>query len=202
MSVKKLLLLFPLYSVFMICNSCKSSKTSTASAKHTNQALFWNQIKSYCGKSFKGTVVEAPDTDTTFRGKELIIHLRSCEENRIRIPFIVGTNRSRTFILKRFEDKLEWKHDHRHNDGKPEEMTMYGGTTTNTGSETMQIFPVDQQSTQLRPAGFAAVWWVEIDPGKSLTYNLRAMGKKLGYVFKFDLTRPVETPLAPWGWTE
>lgn len=115
---------------------------------------------------------------------------------------MLGTNRSRTFVLRRFSNKLEWRHDHRHEDGKPEEMTMYGGFTTNTGSATMQIFPVDQQSTQLRPAGFTAVWWVEIDPGKSLTYNLRGMGKKVGYVFKFDLTNPVETPPAPWGWVD
>lgn len=202
MSVKKLLLLFSFYSSIIICSSCTSSRISTDPQKDTNQALFWSQLKSNCGKSFKGTVVEAPDTDTTFTGKELTIHIHSCEEDRIRIPFIVGTNRSRTFILTRFPNKLEWRHDHRHEDGKPEEMTMYGGSTTNTGSANMQIFPVDQQSVQLRPAGFGAVWWVEIEPGKTLTYNLRRMGAARGYIFKFDLTKPVEAPLAPWGWVE
>jgi len=202
MSIKKLLLLFSFYSSFIICSSCTSSKISTDSAKDTNQAIFWNQMISNCGKSFKGTVVEVPDTDTIFRGKELTIHIRSCEENRIRIPFLVGTNRSRTFILRRFENKLEWKHDHRHEDGKPEELTMYGGSTSNSGSANMQIFPADQQSAQIRPAGIGNVWWVEIEPGKSLTYNVRRVGANRLYSFKFDLTKPVQAPPAPWGWMD
>jgi len=202
MSIQKLLLLFSFYSSFIICSSCTSSKISTASAKDTNQAIFWNQLIANCGKSFKGTVVETPDTDTIFRGKELTIHIRSCEENRIRIPFMVGTNRSRTFILRRFENKLEWKHDHRHEDGKPDEVTMYGGSTNNSGSANMQVFPADQQTTQVIPAGIGNVWWVEIEPGKSLTYNIRRVGTNRLFSFKFDLTKPVAAPLAPWGWMD
>jgi hypothetical protein len=202
MLIKKLLLLFCFYSSCIICSSCTSSKLSAASVKNKNQDIFWDQLRSNCGKAFKGTVVEAPDTDTTFRGKELIIHIRSCEENRIRIPFMVGTNRSRTFVVTRFANKLEWKHDHRHEDGKPDAVTMYGGSTSNSGSANMQVFPADEQSIQINPAMIGNVWWVEIEPGKSLTYNLRRLGTNRLFSVKFDLTKPVEAPVAPWGWLE
>ena len=163
-------------------------------------AVFWSELQKLCGKSFAGTLVSAPENDTDFKGKALVMHVRACDKNRVRIPFFVGEDRSRTWVLTRKKDRILLKHDHRHNDGKPDEITMYGGWTTNRGSATRQVFPADQETVDILPAAATNAWWIDLVPGESYTYNLRRMGTDRFFSIKFDLTKEVETPEAPWGW--
>lgn len=165
-------------------------------------ALFWAELQKLCGKSFGGTLVSAPENDTDFKGKALVMHVRSCEKNRIRIPFFVGEDRSRTWILTRKKDRILLKHDHREKDGTPDEITMYGGWTTNRGSATRQVFPADQETVDILPAAATNAWWIDLVSGESYTYNLRRMGTERFFSIKFDLTKEVKTPEAPWGWKD
>ncbi len=170
-------------------------------AKTVDQsAVFWTELQKLCGKSFGGMLVSAPENDTDFTGKDLVMHVRVCEKNRIRIPFFVGEDRSRTWVLTRKNDRILLKHDHRHKDGKPDEITMYGGWTTNRGSATRQVFPADQETVDILPAAATNAWWIDLVPGESYTYNLRRMGSDRFFSIKFDLTKEIETPEAPWGW--
>jgi len=162
--------------------------------------VFWKELQKLCGKAFQGTVAAAPADDTTFKDKTLIMHLRSCENNRIRIPFVVGENRSRTWVLTLSENRILLKHDHRHEDGTPDKVTMYGGSTTNVGMPTRQMFPADQETVNVIPAAATNVWWIDLIPGEHFSYNLRRMGSERYFSVKFDLRRPVEAPAAPWGW--
>src|SRR5687767_3639159 len=95
--------------------------------------VFWKELQKLCGKAFAGTVAAAPPDDTTFKDKALAMHVRSCEPDRIRIPFFVGDDRSRTWVLTHKGNRIELRHDHRHADGKPDKVTMYGGWTTSAG---------------------------------------------------------------------
>lgn len=165
-----------------------------------NTLLFWNSLKKLCGKAYTGTVVAAPADDTTFKDKELVMHVRSCEENRIRIPFFVGDDKSRTWVLSRKDGKLMLKHDHRHKDGTPDKVTEYGGTTTNKGMATRQVFPADEETFEILPAAAPNVWWIEIVEGQYFSYNLRRMGSDRFFSIKFDITKELKTPEAPWGW--
>ena len=45
----------------------------------------------------------------------------------IRMPFIVGENTSRTWILRKAKGGLALKHDHMQEDGKPDSISNYGG---------------------------------------------------------------------------
>lgn len=166
------------------------------------QEKFWMSLQKICGKAFGGEVIAAPANDTTFKNKKLIIHVRACEDYRIRIPFVVGNDRSRTFILTKSTDKLTWKHDHRHKDGSEDSITMYGGTTANRGSATVQYFPADQHTATILPAAAANVWWIELEEGKYLTYNLRRMGTDRLFSIRFDLSKQIEIPESPWGWKD
>ena len=56
---------------------------------------FWENLQKQCDKSFEGQVTEGADNDA-FRGKKLVMHVRNCNENTIRIPFFVGEDKSRT----------------------------------------------------------------------------------------------------------
>jgi hypothetical protein len=170
-------------------------------------AAFWSNLEKLCGKAFAGTIAEDTSNSPDFAGKSLVMHVRSCEKDRIRIPFFVGDDRSRTWVLTRKGDRLELKHDHRHEDGKPDKVTMYGGTTTNAGEAIRQFFPADEETTRVvappsddAPSAAANIWWIEHVPGRHFSYNLRRLGRGRLFTVKFDLTKEISVPPAPWGW--
>jgi hypothetical protein len=96
---------------------------------------------------------------------------------------------------------IQLKHDHRHADGSEDAVTQYGGKATNTGSASTQFFPSDAFTAGLLPAAVGNVWWISMDE-TSFTYNLRRLGSASLFSVKFDLTQPIETPPAPWGWVD
>ena len=169
-------------------------------AQGSSQETFWTGLQGLCGKAYHGTIIHAPENDTLFAGKEIVMHVRDCKSDRIRIPLIVGDNRSRTWILTRSTESMTLKHDHRHMDGTEDQITLYGGTTSNSGSATMQMFPADQYTADLLPAAATNVWWLELVADSHLTYNLRRMGTDRYFSIRFDLTQEAEVPEAPWGW--
>jgi hypothetical protein len=178
------------------------SQALFAQAKPTPGAdTFWAELQKLCGKAFAGTVAAAPADDTTFKDKQLVMHVRACEKDRIRIPLVVGADRSRTWVLTRqMNGKILLKHDHRHDDGTPDKVTNYGGLTVNTGLPTRQIFPADQETVDVLPAAAPNVWWIELVAGDFFSYNLRRMGSERFFSLKFDLKKEVKAPEAPWGW--
>jgi hypothetical protein len=163
---------------------------------------FWLHLQSLCGQAFEGRLVEAPEGENGFAGRRLVMHLRECTPERIRIPFVVGEDRSRTWVLTRRGDRLELKHDHRHEDGSHDEVTMYGGTTTNTGTTGAQYFPADQHTRELIEPAFSNVWTMRVEPGETFTYGLWRLGTTRVFRIDFDLAVPVAPPPAPWGWEE
>ena len=133
------------------------------------------------------------------------MHVRGCEDSahELRIPFHVGDDHSRTWVLTRTDSGLRLKHDHRHADGTPDAVTMYGGDSTPPGTAQRQAFPVDADSVAMfRKAGMEAsvtnTWAMEVDPDHRFVYELtRPGGRRFQVVF--DLTKPVALPPAPWG---
>jgi hypothetical protein len=164
--------------------------------------VFWTELQKLCGKAYSGTVAAAPVDDTTFKDKALTMHVRSCQKDSIRIPFNVGDNRSRTWVLTRKGGRIELRHDHRHEDGKPDAVTMYGGWTTSVGMPTRQMFPADDETVKVIAAAATNVWWIDLTPGESLSYNLRRMGSERYFSIKFDLKNAIAAPPAPWGWKD
>jgi hypothetical protein len=163
------------------------------------QAAFWRDLQTLCGRAYEGQVVEAPAGDTTFTGRRLVMHARECGGDSMRIPFFVGENRSRTWVLHRTANGLRLKHDHRHEDGHPDSVTWYGGDTRGPGTTTTQEFPADSFTTALIPRAATNVWTIEIEPGRRFVYALRREGTDRRYRIEFDLERPVPPPPAPWG---
>ena len=55
------------------------------------------------------------------------MHVRSCKDKTIRIPFFVGDDKSRTWVFTMSKSNLiTLKHDHRHKDGSEDKITQYG----------------------------------------------------------------------------
>lgn len=187
--------------------SCKSTSTvslnDTQAIKTVDESVtwsFWNQLKALQGKTFEGQLVGAPANDD-FAGKKLVMHVLYSDDETILIPFNVGDNLSRTWILKYQNDRIQLKHDHRHANGEKDEITMYGGTSTNQGTSSMQVFPADQETVDMLPGAYSNVWWVTVD-STIFTYNLRRVGTDRLFTVSFDLTKEIEKPAPSWGWED
>ena len=160
--------------------------------------IFREKLASHCGRAYEGQVIEAPENDD-FRGKKLVMYVLSCEGDVINVPFNVGDDRSRTWVFTFMGDRILLKHDHRHEDGTIDEITMYGGMTTNSGHESIQVFPADEETRLLIPEASTNVWWVTLTDSV-FTYNLRRLSTERWFSISFDLTKPVEIPQPSWGW--
>lgn len=196
-----------LFATAVLCMASACS-TSSTSAQHAPADAFLQALAAQCGKAFAGRIVAnqpVPATPDAFEGKSLVMHVRGCDDpaREIRVPFHVGDDHSRTWVLTRTASGLRLKHDHRHADGSPDAVTMYGGESTEADTPQRQAFPVDAESVAMfRRAGLDAsvrnTWAMELEPGRRFIYEL---GRPDGRLFRveFDLTRPVPVPPAPWG---
>ena len=160
--------------------------------------VFFNNLKKLCGKSFEGRLI-TPKNDEQFGGKRLVMHVRICDEDTIKIPFFVGDDKSRTWILTLKNNRISLKHDHRHKDGTDDEITMYGGITTNSGQVNIQAFSADEETKKMIPDASTNLWWITLDDN-AFTYNLRRLGTDRLFTVSFDLNTIIENPDAPWGW--
>lgn len=176
------------------------SKSAPLVSIPTHDAFF-NAIKAHCGKAFKGTVSK-DNAGNTFGGAALVMHVRYCSENEIQIPFHVGDDASRTWILTKTGSGLMLKHDHRNEDGSFHTSTMYGGHTVDEGYAQVQSFPADAYSKKLFiESGIATstdnVWQMMIYPNR-FSYRLIRPAREVQV--DFNLESPIDTPSAPWGY--
>ena len=164
---------------------------------------FFGSLAGLCGQAFEGRIVSpAVPADAAFAGKRLVMHVRDCGPDTIRIPFHVGEDRSRTWVIRRTASGLRLKHDHRHQDGTEDRVTQYGGDSVDAGTAERQSFPADAFTRALlvrenNPAGAANVWAMEVRSGGAFSYELRRPGRF--FRVEFDLARPVAPPPPPWG---
>jgi hypothetical protein len=184
-------------ALIILLGGCATTPTSRAPA-----GAFFAQLRTLCGKAYEGRIASDPvPSDAAFTGKRLVMHVRDCSRDVIRIPVHAGEDRSRTWVISRTAEGLRLKHDHRHEDGSEDVLTQYGGDTARPGTAERQEFPVDQFSKDLFNRQNAAVsttnvWAVEVHPGRSFAYELRRPGRH--FRVEFDLTRPVAAPPPPW----
>ena len=142
------------------------------------QEAFMERLLLLCGKTLEGRIVSpmvAADAD--FAGKRLVAHVRDCSPTEFRIPFHVGEDRSRTWVITRTSTGMQLKHDHRHEDGTEDKLSQYGGETVQPGTPQRQEFPADQFSKDLflaedRAVSVSNVWALETAPA-FLAYELR-----------------------------
>jgi hypothetical protein len=159
---------------------------------------FLEGLRPLCGMAFEGAVIHAPAADTTFAGRRLVMHVMQCDDDEIRIPFHVGDDRSRTWVLRMHGDRLELKHIHRYRDGTESANSNYGGMTAVQGTPHRQEFPADAASVAAAPARATQWWFMEHYPGARFAYGLFRHDGGAHYRMEFDLARPVAPPPPPW----
>lgn len=156
------------------------------------QQAFFDNLSSFCGKAFSGKQTYRSHHGASWAHLELVMHVKECEPGRLAIPFRVGDDRSRTWLFLAEEGRLRFRHDHRHEDGSPEDETLYGGYADSRGNALVQVFPADQYTADLIDGGGGNVWTVSISEDKStFIYRLDRDGEKR-FVIEFDLTNPLD----------
>jgi hypothetical protein len=187
----------PILIALLLCGCATADRPESAAD------LFFERLASLCGKAFEGRIASpAVPADAAFAGKRLVMHVRGCSEGELRIPFHVGEDRSRTWVVTRTAAGLRLKHDHRHEDGSEDRLTQYGGDSAGAGEAVRQEFPADAFSKALflregSAQSVTNVWAMEVDPGARFAYELRRPGRF--FRVEFDLARPVAPPPPPWG---
>jgi hypothetical protein len=164
----------------------------------TEAAAFWAALQPLCGQAFQGGGIHVPPADTAFSGAPMVMHVASCTGDEIRIPFHVGDDRSRTWVLRRADGGLELKHVHRNPDGSEHGNTNYGGTTAARGTPHRQEFPADAVSVAAVPGRASQFWFLELYPGHRFAYGLFRAETGLHYRIEFDLTQAVTPPPPAW----
>lgn len=174
--MKKRLKLAGLFASTLLLASCASS--STFDYDLTEQELaFFNNLANMCGNQLVGESTFPDDPNHDFAGKKLVATINGCGPGYVSIPFHVGEDKSRTWLIYKTNNGLRLRHDHRHEDGTPDEETLYGGYSAPYKGEKptqyKQFFHADDYTAELIPAAESNVWMLEYNPEtQELTYYL------------------------------
>lgn len=182
-------------SLFLAAAAALVTACAGTSVSAEPQDQFMARLNDLCGKRFAGRVVTDDPADAAFANGPLIMHVRDCSAEEVRIPFAVGEDRSRTWVVTRTETGVRLKHDHRHTDGAEDVLSQYGGDTASEGTADRQTFPVDQFSKDLftregRTVSNTNVWAMEVHPERMFAYELRRPEGRFFRV-EFDLSQPL-----------
>jgi len=158
----------------------------------SDQDIFFERFKDLEGRKFLGTQVFIRKDMESWADRELIMHVREFHFDVIYLPFRVGDDTSRTWTLYRENDgRLRLRHDHRHDDGTPEDLTLYGGYTSHGSNKFMQIFPADEYTCNLLPRICDNEWTMMFNEDlRTFSYILRKAGDLIIRI-DFDLTNPL-----------
>lgn len=155
--------------------------------------VFMARLNELCGQRFEGRIVSTDAADADMASQRLIMYVRDCSPAEVRIPFQVGEDSSRTWIVTSIEQGLRLKHDHRHEDGAEDVLSRYGGDTVSPGVATRQEFPADDFSRNLflskgNPASVDNVWAMEATE-TLFAYELSRPARF--FRVEFDLAKPL-----------
>ena len=164
---------------------------------------FFKSLSDVCGQAFEGELVSTDAVDADFANEKIVMHVRECSDTELRIPLHVGDNRSRTWILTRTPGGMRLKHDHRHHDGEPDAITLYGGDAVISSAQMRFAFPADEMSKTMFdaegiPDSKQNTWVVELDSDAEIFAYQMSRPNRF-FRLEFDLSEPVDTPPAPWG---
>jgi len=181
--------------MFAACNVGGDKKAEKAkvqdneiSIENENSSAFYKNLQLLCGKSFSGREVFVKEGRESWADKPFTMHVTLCDDEQIHIPFHVGENTSRTWMFLNEGGKLRFRHDHRHPDGTPEDLTLYGGYATQSGTPFHQEFPADEYTIDVHPRSEGAVWIVSLSTDMTcFCYQLFHHGELL-FQAEFDLT--------------
>jgi hypothetical protein len=164
---------------------------SLFSLEESNQQAFVANLARFCGQSFAGRQVFIAEGRESWAERSMTMHVSLCEGGHIHIPFHMDEDHSRTWMFIQENGRLRFRHDHRHPDGTPEDVTLYGGYADALGTPFTQNFPADEFTCETIPPSCNATWTVSISPDlTTFSYQLKNFGELL-FQADFNLANPL-----------
>ena len=109
-----------MHSVLLTIALASAAAVSAPAHAPDARGQFFDALSALCGARFEGAMTFPVDAAHDFAGKRLVATVASCTATEIRVPFVVGEDQSRTWIISRGSGgPAAFKHDHRHADGTP-----------------------------------------------------------------------------------
>lgn len=179
--------------------------TVCAATATASENSVWDVLSANCGKAFVGKIIKDTDPSDTWTNARIVMHVRDCSENQIKVPLHVDDNRSRIWIVTKLgAGKMRLKHDHRHADGSSDAVTMYGGTSVggaNVNRPARVTFPVDTESiASFKKNGLDASvtnsWHLSVGDAMFHYKLTRPSGRT--FEVAFDLSKPTALPPKAW----
>lgn len=177
-----------LISLVVLTGGCLSIGPAPArSLVPLEQQAWWQQLRTLCGGTFPGRLVEQGSADARYAREALAARVQRCTADTVEIGFDLGSERTRTWRVARTPAGLRLTHLHGDADGTAAAPTGYGGVTLAAGSARRQDFPADSATVRMLPPAAGNVWSLEIDPGRTLAYTLARPGVSRRFRVEFDL---------------
>jgi|SRR4051812_43232482 hypothetical protein len=158
-------------------------------ALRMSQEAFWRRLTLLCGRAFEGRMAEG--TDSVFVRNRLVMHVRDCRADEVRIGFVIGPDPSRTWVVRRVDGRLALTHE-----VASDAVSGYGGVTLAPGTAERQDFAADSATARMLPPAAHNVWSLEILDGRTFAYSVGRPGIRQRFRLEFDLRRPVAAPAA------
>jgi hypothetical protein len=191
---------FSIALVFIVMLSCgpqtrqeeqHEERTTQQLESETHQAFF-NNLATLCGYAFAGRQAYRSHHGESWANRTMIMYVDVCEDDYIHIPFHVDDDWSRTWMFIIEDGRLVFRHQHLHEDGTPEDGSMYGGYANDEGTAFVQYFPADDFTASVIDGGGGNVWIVTIDEEfRYYSYRLDRDGEKRLEII-FDLENPLD----------
>jgi len=192
---KKIMMILAIGLIAGSCGQMPSGEKSESETQEVvlneNEQAFLNNLASLCGNSYAGKETFMAPGRESWAHKKFKMHVTVCEPNKVYIPFHLDEDRSRTWMFLAEKDGLRFRHDHRHEDGTPEEQTLYGGYSDGSGTAFIQRFPADDYTMSMLDDDYARQWNIILEEDLSrMTYQLLYQGELI-FEAQFDLSNPL-----------
>lgn len=172
---------------------------TSVKAAESNQDKFFDSINAHCGNAFSGSVEDSSDS-TAYNGRKFVLHIRDCSDTQIKMPLHIDDNSSRILVLTKSDGSIKLQHDHRHADGSPDALTLYGGYSSTNSTANVKDFPESAESIEITKAHaptrtYPSVWSIILS-SEQITYQVVRPGRTIKTTFKF--TDKVTAPPKAW----
>ena len=176
-------------------------RDARAALRRGPQAAIFDRLRALCGNAYRGRVVTSDAADREMAAARLVMQVRACSDGEVRIPFHVGDDRSRIWVVTRTAAGLRLKQSTVSATAGEDVRSQYGGDTVAPGNARRQEFPADAFSRDLFvreniPESITNVWAIEVVPGEIFAYELRRPGRISA---SSSTSPPVAAPPPPWG---
>ena len=202
--MKNVLFIFSMVCIASLLISCGADATDSTETKDVEKKddvsqsqevfkAFLANVRELCGNTYLGEpVYPLDDPEHPFYNQPILLSFSVCKEDRVFMPLQVGENTSRTWQLTLSDEGLLLKHDHRHEDGTPEDLSMYGGFATDKGTALSQFFPADKETAEMLPEASTNVWNMVIHPDEGIFEYILHRHGNLRFHAVIDISEPIE----------